>query len=406
LRAANVDVSLYVQARSSESSWVRAPKRLHNAKLARLRGAVDRLPLRVYRRRRKPLVWSLNWLPNPGIDDMFSTPADIVHLHWIGGAFLPIKALRRFVAPIVWTLHDMWAFTGGCHYDDGCGRFTDRCGSCPQLGSRNAADISRAIWSMKASAWSELPITVVSPSRWLAAEARRSSLFAERRIEVIPNGVDLSTFRPLHKQQAKAALGIPAGCKLVLFGAISATTDPRKGYEYLQQALSILGVDPQWHGTLQLMVFGGSTAHQDAAFPFPVRSTGEVRDDTRLVTLYSAADVMVVPSTQENLANTIMEALACGTPVVAFDIGGNPDMVDHMVNGYLARPFAADDLARGIAWVLAEEGRFKTLSEQARGKCEARFSIVDCARRYIDLYESVRRPGGSIRQSTAEVFDG
>jgi glycosyltransferase involved in cell wall biosynthesis len=318
--------------------------------------------------------------------------ADLVHLHWVAGGFLNVGALPRLRLPMLWTLHDMWAFTGGCHYDAGCGRYRDRCGSCPTLGSRLGLDLSRWVWVRKRRAYRRLPFAVVAPSRWLAAEAKRSTLLSDARIEVVPNGLDVDRFRPIARALARDVLGLPADRHLILFGAVGATSDPRKGFKYLQQALAAMSAT--WReARLTAVVFGASQPSVAPQFGMPSVYMGTLADDLSLALLYSAVDVFVAPSTQENLSNTVMEALACGTPCVAFDLGGMPDMIEHERNGWLARSLDASDLATGIRWVLENTSRHQLLSVRAREKTVQEFELRAVAHRYRSLYAELLADG-------------
>lgn len=378
LRAIGVEVS----ADDDRRALALATGRLRHA----LQRRIDALPLALYRDR-KHTSFSVNWFPEVTSAD-WTQRADLVHLHWVGAGLLPVRALLRIKKPVLWTLHDMWPFTGGCHYDEGCGRYTDRCGACPQLRASVENDLSRRVWSRKHTYWISVPLTIASPSRWLADEARKSSLFANARIEIIPNGLDLSVFKPLDKRRAREALGLPQDCRLVLFGAMDATSDPRKGYGVLLEALNRIAATTG-RIDMHLVVFGDGTPMEPAGPGLVVHHIGRLSDDALLADLYAGADVMVVPSMQENLPNTIMEALACGTPVVAFGIGGIPDMIDHRQNGYLAASSSSEDLAAGIVWVLEDDARWVALSRAARRKCETHYDLKLVARKYRDLYEQL-----------------
>lgn len=376
LRRINVDSQMIVLRKTSDDPTVHELAGPGSDLMRRRSWGVNGLPLRIYRHRDHKATWSVNWFPYTCAWGRIK--ADIVHLHWVGQNFLPLGALNALRAPIVWTLHDEWAYTGGCHYSGGCERFTARCGACPQLSSRREHDLSRGVWAAKSRSWRDLPITIVTPSTWLAERARRSSLFADRRIEVIPNGLDLDLFAPRSKHANTDRMQI-------LFGADRATDDPRKGFVYLVQALELLA-SAGWEARAQAVVFGESDS---STLPLPSRSVGRLSDANELAALYSNADVFVAPSTQDNLPNTIMESLACGTPVVAFRIGGIPDLIEHQVNGYLAEPFDTADLARGIAWVLEDAERLARLRAAARAKAEREYEITAIARRYLALYEDI-----------------
>lgn len=313
---------------------------------------------------------------------------DLVHLFWVNSGFLKIETLKRFKKPLIWTLHDMWPFTGGCHYDDECRRFRQSCGKCPILGSGSDHDLSRQIFERKRTAWRDVPITVVATSNWLADMARSSSLFKDQRIEVIPNGIDTGRYKPLDKHAARAAFGLPQDKHLVLFSAFSAITDKRKGNHLLVPALRRMA-GSGWGERTELVVIGAGKPENPPDLGMKVHYMGDFHDEISQVLLYSAADVTVAPSMQENLSNTVMESLSCGTPVVAFDIGGMPDMIDHQDSGFLARPFESDDLAAGMMWVLEDKTRHDKLAEHSRKTAVERFDLKTVANLYLSLYRDM-----------------
>jgi glycosyltransferase involved in cell wall biosynthesis len=286
------------------------------------------------------------------------------------------------------TLQDAWALTGGCHYPYDCQGYHDRCGACPQLGSGRQRDLSRQGWQRKAKTFQPLPLTVVAISHWLGDCARASALFRQARVKVIPNGLDTQQFHPLDPMMARQILGLPQDKHLVLFGALNALQDTRKGAEFLFAALQELHQAGKTN-TLELVVFGCSRPQAPPDLGFPTHYLGHLHDDVSLALLYSAADVMVVPSVQEGLGQTATEACACGTPVVAFDNSGLRDVVDHQKNGYLARALVAADLAQGIAWVLADPGRHRALGPAARQKAVQEFDLALVAHRYQQVFEDV-----------------
>lgn len=313
---------------------------------------------------------------------------DIVHLFWVNSGFLKIETLRQFKKPIVWTLHDMWPFTGGCHYDDECGRFRQSCGQCPILSSGSDHDLSRRVWVRKRKSWHDVPIVVVATSHWLAGMARSSSLFKDQRIEVIPNGIDTDRYKPFDKRAAREAYGLPHDKLLVLFSAFSATSDKRKGNHFLVPALKKMA-QAGWGEKTELVVIGASAPENPPDLGMKVHYMGHLHDEISQVLLYSAADVTVAPSMQENLSNTVMESLSCGTPVVAFNIGGMPDMIDHQYSGYLACPFESDDLAAGLMWVLEDKARHDMLFQHARKTVVERYALKTVANRYLALYQDI-----------------
>ncbi|MEI7911051.1 MAG: glycosyltransferase family 4 protein [Verrucomicrobiota bacterium] len=313
---------------------------------------------------------------------------DIIHLFWINHGFLKVESLGQFNRPIVWTLHDMWPFTGGCHYDDECGGFLQSCGKCPVLNSSSEQDLSRSVWLRKQRSWNAVPIVVVATSHWLAEMARSSSLFKDQRIEVIPNGIDTAKYKPLDKRAARDAFALPQDKHLVLFSAFGATTDKRKGNHLLTPALRKLA-QAGWGENTELVILGTSASETPPELGLKTHYMGNFRDEISQVLLYSAVDVTVAPSMQENLSNTVVESLSCGTPVVAFHIGGMPDLIDHEQSGYLAKPFEVDDLTNGIMWVLEDNVRHQAISNNARNSAVKKYSIKTVANQYHALYQDI-----------------
>jgi len=348
---------------------------------------LGRIPLRLHPRR--PIVpYSLNCFPNGTRRRLRTMQPDVVHLHWVGSGFVPVRDITRLGVPVIWTLRDMWAFTGGCHYTGDCTRYQDRCGACPQLASTRERDLSRWTWGRKHRHWADARLTLVTLSRWLADCARESSLLREMRIEVIPNGIDTSVYRPHDRETARRLLNLPPDKKLILFGAVSALDNPRKGFPDLQAALRHLAA-AGWAEQAELAILGAERPVDPPAFGFEVTYLGHLHDDLTLALAYSAADVVVTPSRQEAFGSVPAEAQACGAPVVAFATGGLLGIVEHECTGYLARPFDAGDLAAGIAWVLGDEARQQALSRQARARAGALFALETVARRYVALYKDV-----------------
>ena len=387
LREIGIESGMLVQSKKSDDPSVIGPSSEMAKMLAMLRPHLDFLPLRRYPDRQR-IIFSPSLVPDRLPARVAALNPDIVHLHWVCEGFMRLETLHRLNRPIVWTLHDSWAFTGGCHIPFDCTRYQERCGACPTLGSVDENDLSRKIWLRKRKAWQGLNLTVVTPSNWLAACARSSSLFRDLRVEVIPNGLDLERFKPSNKSVARSLLGLPQDKKLILFGGVNVDGDRNKGLHNLLPALRRLA-SQGWREKAELLVFGTSRPADAADFGLPARYLGKLADEADISLLYAAADVFAAPSIQENLPNTVMEAAACGTPSVAFRIGGMPDLIEHKRNGYLAVPFDPEDLAQGIGWVLADGSRWQELSNWGRGKMEREFAMDQVARRYAGLYEDV-----------------
>lgn len=324
------------------------------------------------------------------VEELNNSDADILHLHWISG-MLSVEDIGRLRKPIVWTLHDMWAFCGGEHYapDDEQARF--RVGYRPdnRPAGERGPDLNRRTWQAKQRAWSNQRFTLVSPSHWLAACVRDSALLGKHPVHVVPNPIETDyPWRPLPQEVARAALDLPKAAKLILMGADGGVRDPRKGGDLLRAAVA--RVTEQTQGIdVRLVIYGQDAASNRESWPCPVHWLGTVRDDRVLALAYSAADVMVVPSRQDNLPYTAVEAQACGTPVVAFDIGGLPDIVKHGQTGWLAKPFDSVSLASGITKILIDSSMEDYYRINSRNRALEKFTPHFAAKKYIEIYENL-----------------
>jgi len=317
--------------------------------------------------------------------------ADIIHLHWINQGFISLKSLEKIFAkgkPIIWTLHDMWPFTGGCHYSGTCLEFLERCSFCPYLKKPSKNDLSSRQFDFKKKLYRNANLQMVACSRWIRALSSESSLFRQKEVMVIPNPIDVDLFKPKDKAKCRESLGLPQDKKLLLFGAAN-ISDMRKGARYLFEAVKIL-VDsfPVFKDKVEIMIFGKMSNELKEGIKLKIHNFKIVSDAEKLVSLYNAADIFVLPSLQDNLPNTVVEAFACGTPVVAFSTGGVPEMVKHMQTGFLAESKNALNLASGIYETLF-------LSDLAQMRINARKRVVEkyagdiVANQYAELYKRV-----------------
>ncbi|MCF8095486.1 MAG: glycosyltransferase family 4 protein [Desulfobacteraceae bacterium] len=306
--------------------------------------------------------------------------ADIIHLHWICGSMVNIRHLARVKKPMVWTMRDMWPMTGGCHYTMECENYIYGCGKCPQLGSSRQKDLSRLVYWRKKK---YLPrnMKLVGISHWLSDCAKQSALFQGFDVRAIHNNVSTQEFFPVGKSTARQILGLPAERPVVLAGAQN-MEDFYKGFDTYLQALKLLNSD-----TL-LLFFGKLDQTATESLRHDYVSLGFLHDTVSLRLAYSAADVFVAPSRMDAFGKTLAESMACGTPVVCFDATGPKDIVDHKKDGYKAKPFEAEALARGINWVL-EDADTKLLSSNARQKVVSYFDSEVIASQYVSLYKSI-----------------
>lgn len=315
--------------------------------------------------------------------------ADIIHLHWINGGMLSLSSVEKIIAsgkPIVWTLHDMWPFTGICHYSLDCDHYTGHCHDCPQLSSRKHRDMSYKIFNRKHGLLQGTRIQFVACSRWLGNMAGNSCLLQGQKIVCIPNAINTNLFRPRCKRTAREALGLPCDKHLILFSS-HMLDDERKGFHYLREAIKRLAAEhPEWGNRLGLVLLGkhvASTVYRD--IPFDVYPLSYINSEQRLVDVYNAVDLLAIPSLQDNLPNTVVEAMACGIPCIGFNVGGIPEMIDHLHNGYVAEYKNVGDLAAGIHWLLTE-GEYEILSREAARKAVNTYGENCVAMKYIGIY--------------------
>jgi len=320
---------------------------------------------------------------------------DLIHLHWIVdmvdyAAALPELSRR---APLIWTFHDMNCFTGGCHYDGHCGRFAAACGFCPQLGSIRENDLSRRVFARKEKALAKIPterLAILCPSEWMAKEVSRSPLFARFSRVTIPYGVDTDVFHPIPRKQARAELGLPADAMVLLFVA-DIISDRRKGFGLLLRALEGL----REVRNLLVVTLGSECGTEIVTIPH--RHLDRISEPARLALVYSAADVFIAPSLEDNLPNTVLEAMSCGLPVVGFRVGGIPEMVRHAETGLLADTGNATDLAMKIVWMLEHSRERETMSKAARAHVLKSFTTQRQAAACESLYRNHLRAQTGVR---------
>ncbi len=309
--------------------------------------------------------------------------ADVIHLHWINQGMLSLNGIRKILRsgkPVVWTMHDIWPATGICHLTLGCHYFVSRCANCKYLpGGGSSNDLASRVWQKKQQMQADENIYYVACSRWLESEAKSSALLKGQKITSIPNPIDTHIYKKGNKEEARQRLGLPLDKKLILF-ASQRVTNENKGMSYLIEACRQLG------DLCEVVILGGHAEEVVAQLPMKAHPLGYVNDEQRIVDVYNAADVFVLPSLSENLPNTIMEAMACGVPCVAFKVGGIPEEIDHLKNGYVAAYRDANDLAKGIEWIL-QKADYEVLSQQAVHKVMQCYSQQSVAVKYLDVYQ-------------------
>ena len=315
--------------------------------------------------------------------------ADVIHLHWINQGMLSLSGIRKILQsgkPVVWTMHDIWPATAICHLTLACNQFKSGCHHCKYLpGGGGKSDLSTRVWHKKQDVLSNGSVTFVTCSRWLEAEAKQSALLKGQKITSIPNPINVHIYKVGDKTAARRHLGLPQDRQQILFVSQRAT-NPGKGMNYLVEACKLLVSQyPDMKERTEVIVLGGHADEVVDQLPFNAHALGYVSDEHSIATVYTASDVFVLPSLSENLPNTIMEAMASGVPCVGFKVGGIPEEIDHLKNGYVAAYCDAGDLAKGIHWVLCEADR-ETLSRAAVAKVNRNYSQQSVALRYTEVY--------------------
>jgi glycosyltransferase involved in cell wall biosynthesis len=388
LRVAGIESTMQVNKAVSGDWAVEGPVGARAKAIAAVRGPVGGFLCHTLRTG-NPIVHSPSVLPSGWPRRLSDCDADVIHMHWVAGEMLSIKDIGLISKPVVWTLHDMWAFCGAEHYtEDERWRVGYQRDNRPE--HESGFDLNRWTWKRKIKHW-QRPMHIVTPSHWLADCVRQSSLMGEWPVTVVHNVIDTAQWYPIGQSLARNLLGLPQDVPLLLFGAMGGARDPRKGFDLLLKALGHL--QGQVKG-LELVVFGQLPPREPLDLGFPIHYTGHLHDDISLRLLYSAADLLAIPSRQDNLPNTGVESLACGTPVIAFDTCGLPDIVSHRRNGYLAEAFDPVDFAHGMRWVLEQRDN-GDLRQAARDSAVERFSPDVVVPQYLDVYRQALEAQGS-----------
>lgn len=379
-----IDSMILVQQKTTDKVAVyRLAKTNFQKIIEKIRPALSIFFLLPYPKRHKDI-----FSPNPPSNSLLiktisSMNPDIIHLHWINSGFFNIADLAKLKIPILWTLHDGNTYTGGCHVvPNGCDKFKTHCQKCPMLASNFKYDLSYFVFRKKSKIYPKLNLTINALSKWIENCAKESALLKDKKIINLPNPIDTKIYQPIDKVIAKKILDLNPSKKIIAFGAINALDIARKGYSELKKALTLL----KNKKNIQLVIFGAFQGEPIEGID--TLYLGHLNDDISLKIAYSAADAFITPSLAENLSNVIMESLACGTPVVAFDIGGNSDMIEHKINGYLAKDYK--DLAVGIEWILdLDEMNYRSLCDNSRKKVTQNFDSNIVSLQYIQTYKEI-----------------
>lgn len=315
--------------------------------------------------------------------------SDVIHLAWINQGMLSLNSIKKIITSdkaVVWTMHDLWPATSICHYPKRCKRYESSCQHCPILPDNGSEkDLSAKIWAKKNKMYNSGHIYFVTCSKWLCKEAKHSSLLKEHTIQSIPNPIDTHFFKPLDKHEARKKLNLPNDKNIILFVS-QRVTDNRKGMDLFIEAINYIAKEyPEIKKNSCIAILGGHAEEIANLLSLPTYPLGYVSDKENIRDVYNAANVFVLPTREDNLPNTIMEAMACGVPCVSFKVGGIPEMIDHLHNGYVAKEHNPQDLAQGIKWVL-NDANYTQLSTAAIEKVIHTYSERNVAEQYINLY--------------------
>jgi glycosyltransferase involved in cell wall biosynthesis len=385
LRKEGIDSRMWVNKLSSEDWTVEGPLNKIDKFFIELRPRIINNLLTKTLKTENLIIHSPSVLSSKLVKRINSSDADIVHLHWIQGEMLSISDIAKIKKPIVWSPQDMWVFSGAEHYTNDY-RWRDGYRSDNRPSYESGFDLNRWTWKRKKKYW-QRPIQIIASSQWLATCVNESLLMSNWPVSVVPNTINTDYWKPLDKKFARNQLDLPVSSPLVLFGAIGGAKDPRKGYDLMINSLKLLQNNPSTKG-LELVIFGQHRPQSPPSLGFPVHYMGHLYDDLSLRALYSSVDAMLIPSRQDNLPNTGLEAHACATPVIAFNTGGLADIVEHKFTGYLAKAFDIEDFANGIIWTL-EQSAIGQLGNQARERVVLKFSERVIATAYIEIYNKV-----------------
>jgi glycosyltransferase involved in cell wall biosynthesis len=313
--------------------------------------------------------------------------ADILQIFNLWGGYISYLSLPRLAngRPIIWRLSDEWVYTGHCVYSYHCNRWQSGCGECPQVHGEQSLtfDTSNLQWKLKQSVYSKLDLHLIAPSNWIASNIKKSPLLCDFPVTIIPNGVDTIVYQRQSQKAARAYFNLPATSPLLLFTSHT-LNGGRKGGHILREILSHL---PNSGG--EVLLLGEGQTGENQIGDWQLHYLGYVRDENILSKAYAAADILILPSLADNLPNTALESLACGTPVVAFDVGGMSDAIQHMKTGYLARPYDLADFQQGISTLLSDTSLCKQMGIEGRILIESKFSLDQELQAFIRLYRSI-----------------
>ncbi len=388
IKRRNIDIEFLVAYGDSKSNDVVVRKDLFFRLFYKLIPYIESVVKRIFTRSKEPFSTSL--IPFGFTRIIKSKSPNILHLNYINNGMLSIRDIGCLKIPIIWTLHDSWAFTGGCHLpcNYNCDNFKTECQYCKVVQSNKKSGLSSFILKEKKRLWKDRNITIVCPSKWLASCAKSSAIFSDKRVEVIPNPIDTSIFKPRDRKEACKRFNLEENKKYILFGAVNSLHDKNKGFEFLNKAL-----EKEKFENTELIILGADT-NDNIEIKYPYRNIGYITDEQELSYLYSAVDTCIVPSLSENLPNVILESLACGTPVIASNVGGIPEIITENRYGMLTEPKDFIALGDSISKIL-KNGSTNDIRRLRHKYIVENYSYSTVAEKYINLYKSILRDENS-----------
>jgi glycosyltransferase involved in cell wall biosynthesis len=382
-RKSGIDAQMFVVSKNTDIPYIITVSRIMFFYMKLLHN-ISKFFIKKLNKSPNPIFHSINFFGCNLHKKINKIDCDIVHLHWINAEMLNIKEISKINKPIVWTFHDSWAFCGAEHHPNGMNDYSYINDYLPK--NYKGFNINRWVLKRKKRFWGNKKFYIITPSTWETESAKKSSLFKKNTIVTIPNCLDFNVFKPIDKNIARNILNLGIDKKYILFGAVN-ITELVKGGDLLISVLN--NYIRQYETTnIELLIFGTCYNSSFLDIGLPVHFLGKIYDECTMNIAYNAADVALVPSRMESFGQVASESLACGTPVVCFNIGGLTDIVDYKKNGYLANSFDIEDFTKGINWIL-NEADYSLLSKQAREKALKNYDEKKCVKSCLKLYNEI-----------------
>jgi glycosyltransferase involved in cell wall biosynthesis len=357
--------------------------------------SLDRLILRCYPHRKEPDFFSPSKIGINIRKEVVFKEVDIINLHWINGGFLSLKSVDWIMSlgkPVVWTMHDFWPISGGCHLNRGCLKFKEHCGACPVLGSIKENDLSGKIWEQKKKIYNHSDLHWVTVSDWFFSQAKQSSLLKNSELHKIFNAIDTDVFKQVDKLSVRNELDIPSDRFIILTGGFGITKDPNKGFNDLLSSLHFIKEKYQIPtDKICIVVFGNTLESELNRSVYKIINAGLITDDAILSKYYAASDVFVCTSKQETGPTTVLESMSCGTPVISYNVGVVPEIVKNNENGFICTKNDPEEIAIGLmSFYQMEKEKRSQFGKNARKMIALNCSYEMTGKKYLELFMKIR----------------